>query len=67
MYDSDTTGFHLMGGKALDGDFAHYAYGWDDVKRVFFRYEPPAITSAVQPPATGAVPAAAKEPETPKP
>jgi len=32
VYDPDTTGFHLMGGEALDGDFAHYAYGWDDVK-----------------------------------
>ena len=59
---------HVYGGPGwLQRGVRIVLHGWDDVKRVFFRYEPPAITSAVQPPARGAVPAAAKEPETPKP
>ena len=31
-------------------------HGWDDLKRVFFHYEPPALTTAVPSPAEGVVP-----------
>lgn len=31
-------------------------HAWDDLKRVFFHYEPPALAAAVQPPAQGVAP-----------
>jgi ABC-type nitrate/sulfonate/bicarbonate transport system permease component len=36
-------------------------HGWDDLKHIFFRYEPPALVSAVPPPADGLPTPASKQ------
>jgi len=40
-------------------------HGWDDLKHLFFRYEPPALVSAVQPPSAGVAPSPSQA-ESPK-
>ena len=48
---------HVYGGAGwLQRGLRLALYGWDDVKRFFFHYEPPAITSAIQPPSAGVTP-----------
>jgi NitT/TauT family transport system permease protein len=48
---------HVYGGAGwLQRGLRLALYGWDDMKRFFFHYEPVAITSAIQPPAAGVTP-----------
>jgi len=61
---------HVFGGPGYLQRLVRFSlHAWDDVKRIFFTYEPPAIASAVQPPASGVAPAAVNTvpPENPKP
>src|SRR5262245_31686313 len=54
---------HIYGGPGwLQRGVRVCVHGWDDLKRVFIRYEPSAIASAVPAPAEGVAPAAT-EPE----
>jgi NitT/TauT family transport system permease protein len=54
---------HVYGGPGwLQRGVRVCAYAWDDLKRVFIRYEPPAIAAAVPAPAEG-VTSAPTEPE----
>jgi NitT/TauT family transport system permease protein len=54
---------HVYGGPGwLQRGVRLCVHAWDDLKRVFIRYEPPAIASAVPAPAAGVTPAAT-EPE----
>jgi NitT/TauT family transport system permease protein len=54
---------HVYGGPGyLQRGVRASLHVWDDLKRLFFNYDPPAIASAIQPPAAGVVP-----PEGPKP
>jgi len=48
---------HIYGGPGwLQRAVRLCLHGWDDLKRVFFHYEPPALTTAVPSPAEGVVP-----------
>jgi ABC-type nitrate/sulfonate/bicarbonate transport system permease component len=54
---------HVYGGAGWLQRAARLAlHGWEDLKRVFFHYEPPQVAAAFPPPATPVTP-----PETPKP
>jgi NitT/TauT family transport system permease protein len=54
---------HLYGGPGwLQRGVRLALHGWDDVKRFFFRYEPAAVATAIQPPA-----ATVARPENPQP
>ena len=58
---------HIYGGPGwLQRGVRLGVHGWDDLKRVFIRYEPPALAAAVPSPAAGVTPSAAK-PENPSP
>jgi ABC-type nitrate/sulfonate/bicarbonate transport system permease component len=49
---------HIYGGPGwLQRGVRMGLHAWDDVKRVFFHYEPPALSTAVQSPAQGVAPA----------
>jgi hypothetical protein len=51
---------HVYGGAGLLQRLVRLVmHGWDDLKRLFFNYEPPQVISAVQPPAAGVTPSAA--------
>jgi NitT/TauT family transport system permease protein len=48
---------HIYGGPGYLQRLARVSlHAWDDLKRVFFHYEPPALTAAVQSPAQGIAP-----------
>jgi ABC-type nitrate/sulfonate/bicarbonate transport system permease component len=48
---------HIYGGGGYLQRLARVSlHAWDDLKRVFFHYEPPALATAVQPPAQGVAP-----------
>jgi len=52
---------HIYGGPGwLQRGVRLGVHAWDDLKRVFIRYEPPAIASAVPSPAAGVTPPAAE-------
>jgi ABC-type nitrate/sulfonate/bicarbonate transport system permease component len=59
---------HIYGGPGYLQRLARvFLHAWDDTKRVFFHYEPPALATAVPPPAQGvaAVPTAAPPNDSP--